>query len=168
MNERLYTSVILGKVKNLSQTITEVGERSILVNNFKGMTDDVMIWRYKMLRDEKITRPGLFLMHFVNKKGPLKLTDCSLNLGVSKPTVTKIVDNLEKDGYVERRKGDGDRRSYYVHLTSKGRRRLEAINGQLEQAFYHATRGLKIEEVRILNSSIASIRNELRSFQSTN
>ncbi len=155
-------------MKNLSQTITEVPERSQLAGNFKGITDDVMIWRYKLLKEEGVTRPGLLVMHFVTKKGPLKLTDCSLNLGVSKPTITKIVDNLEKDGYVERKKEIGDRRSYYVHLTDKGRQRFETINKQLEDVFYSATMELKIEEVRILNSSIALIRDKLRSIQSRN
>ncbi|MCL4447679.1 MAG: MarR family transcriptional regulator [Thermoplasmatales archaeon] len=155
-------------MKNVSRTITEVPERAVLVGNFKGMTDDVMIWRYKLLRDEGITRPGLFLMHFVSKKGPLKLTDCSLSLGVSKPTITKIVDNLEKDGYVKRKKELGDRRSYYVHLTDRGKGRLDTINKQLEDVFHSATKELKIEEVRMLNSSIALIRDKLVSIQSTN
>ncbi len=155
-------------MKNLKQTITEVSERTVLVGNFKGMTDDVMIWRHKLLRDEGMTRPGLFLMHFVSKKGPLKLTDCSVSLGVSKPTVTKIVDNLEKNGYVERKKEGGDRRSYYVHLTDRGKERLDAINKQLEDVFYGAMKELKIEEVKRLNSSIAMIREGLRSIQLRN
>lgn len=156
------------EVKNFNQTITEVPERAELVENFKGMTDDVMILRHKLIRDEGLSRPGLFVMYFVRTKGPLKLTDCSTSLGVSKPTVTKIVDNLENEGFVKRIKGEDDRRSYYVHLTDRGRERLDALNKLLEHVFFGATKDLKIEEVRRLNSSISLVRDKLRSISKLN
>ncbi len=148
-------------MKNFKHTITEVPERLELVNNFKKITDDVMIWRHKMLRNEGLTRPGLFVMYFVSNKGPLKLTDCSTILGVSKPTVTKIVDNLEDDGLVRRMKEGEDRRSYYVHLTDLGRERLGVLNKRLEKVFYDATRDFTIEEVRTLNSLIIAVGEKL-------
>ncbi len=166
--ELLYSTNILGWVKNLNHTITEVPERTELVNNFTKMTDDVMIWRHKILRNEGLTRPGLFIMSFVSNKGPLKLTDCSTSLGVSKPTVTKIVDNLEKDGFVKRMREGEDRRNYYVHLTEQGRERLETLNKQVEDVFYNATKDLKIEDVKALNTLIPVVRDKLRSISKQN
>ena len=148
-------------MKNLNQSLTASSERDELVENLERMTDDVMLWRHKLLRNEGLTRPGLFIMYFVSTKGPLKLKECSASLGVSKPTVTKIVDNLEKDGFVTRIREGEDRRNYYVHLTEKGRRRLESLNSQLEAVFRKATDGLAVEDVRRLNLSLRSIRAKL-------
>ena len=150
-------------MKNLNQSLTDSSERDELVDNLERMTDDVMLWRHKLLRNERLTRPGLFIMYFVSSKGPLRLKECSASLGVSKPTVTKIVDNLEKDGFVTRIKEGEDRRNYYVHLTDEGRRRLESLNSQLEEVFRKATDGLTVEDVRRLNLSLRSIREKLGS-----
>ena len=150
-------------MKNLNQSLTASSERDELVENLERMTDDVMLWRHKLLRNERLTRPGLFIMYFVSSKGPLRLKECSASLGVSKPTVTKIVDNLEKDGFVTRIKEGEDRRNYYVHLTDEGRKRLESLNYQLEEVFRKATDGLAVEDVRRLNLSLRSIREKLGS-----
>ncbi len=150
-------------MKNFNPTITEVQERTKLIGNLKGMTDEVMVWRQRVLRNEGLTKSGLFVLYYVSSKGPLKLTDCSLSLGVSKPTVTKIVDNLEKNGYVERKKEGGDRRSCFVHLTKRGKETMDSMNKQLEDVFQKATVDLKGDEVTKLNSSIDAIREGLRS-----
>ncbi|MGC8562839.1 MAG: MarR family winged helix-turn-helix transcriptional regulator [Thermoplasmata archaeon] len=150
-------------MKKLNQSITETSEKTELLVNLERMMDEVMLWRYKLLRNEGLTRPGLLIMYFVSNRGPLKLKDCSVSLGVSKPTVTRIVDNLEKDGLVIRIKEGDDRRNYYVHLTGMGRKRLESLNSQLEAVFKKATGHLKLEDVRRLNSSLRSIRERLGS-----
>ena len=38
-----------------------------------------------------------------------------------------VIDNLEKNAYVERRRGTEDRRIFFAHLTKNGKRRLEDI-----------------------------------------
>jgi DNA-binding MarR family transcriptional regulator len=42
-------------------------------------------------------------------------------LDVSPRTVTGLVDNLERDGYVKRVDAPGDRRSVYAEITEQGR-----------------------------------------------
>jgi len=38
-----------------------------------------------------------------------------------------VLDNLEREGDVERRTGERDRRRRFVHLTPSGRRRVERL-----------------------------------------
>ncbi len=45
--------------------------------------------------------------------------------GVAQPTATRMLDGLERQGVVERRPSQEDRRSVVVSLTAKGRRMLE-------------------------------------------
>lgn len=47
--------------------------------------------------------------------------------GVTRATVTGLVDGLEHDGLVVRIKHPGDRRSFHVHLTPKGRELITAV-----------------------------------------
>jgi DNA-binding MarR family transcriptional regulator len=47
--------------------------------------------------------------------------------GVTRATITGLVDTLEKDGLVTRRHNSGDRRMMLIHLTPKGQTVLEEI-----------------------------------------
>ncbi len=50
-------------------------------------------------------------------RGPAELADMA---GVTRATMTGLVDTLEKDGYVRREPDPRDRRAMLVHLTPKG------------------------------------------------
>lgn len=76
------------------------------------------------------------------------------------PTVTRIIDLLEKKGFVERRMAAGDRRRFNIHLTDRGLRvREEAFPvvaeirrkgwGELNEADYQ-------QFVRIMDSIYAN------------
>ena len=59
--------------------------------------------------------------------GPLSQKELGYKLLKSGGNITMVIDNLERDAYVERRRGTEDRRIFSVHLTKKGKRRLEGI-----------------------------------------
>lgn len=48
-------------------------------------------------------------------------------MGVTRATVTGLIDGLEKDGLVRRERGEEDRRAVAVKLTAKGRASLSRI-----------------------------------------
>lgn len=55
-------------------------------------------------------------------------SELSSALGSSRTNATRIADELEKRGWIERRESDNDRRCLYLQLTDKG---LEFLNGIL-------------------------------------
>jgi MarR family 2-MHQ and catechol resistance regulon transcriptional repressor len=59
--------------------------------------------------------------------GPLSQKELGYKLLKSGGNITLVIDNLEKDAYVERRRGKEDRRIFFVHLTKEGRKKLEEI-----------------------------------------
>ncbi len=59
--------------------------------------------------------------------GPLSQKELGFKLLKSGGNITMVIDNLEKDAYVERKRGKEDRRIFFVHLTKKGKKRLEDI-----------------------------------------
>ena len=59
--------------------------------------------------------------------GPLSQKELGFKLLKSGGNITMVIDNLEKNAYVERRRSIEDRRIFFVHLTKKGKKRLEDI-----------------------------------------
>ncbi|MGH3321340.1 MAG: MarR family winged helix-turn-helix transcriptional regulator [Streptosporangiaceae bacterium] len=54
----------------------------------------------------------------------LKSSELAERVWISAATVTTLVDGLERDGHVARRRDDGDRRVVRVYLTDEGRKVL--------------------------------------------
>ncbi|MFB3055803.1 MAG: MarR family winged helix-turn-helix transcriptional regulator [Ignavibacteriaceae bacterium] len=63
--------------------------------------------------------------------GPLSQKQLGYKLLKSGGNITMVIDNLEKDAYVERRRGKEDRRIFFIHLTKKGGKKLEGILPEL-------------------------------------
>jgi DNA-binding MarR family transcriptional regulator len=62
------------------------------------------------------------LLFFLQKKDGSSLTQISQGLMLENPTVTGLIDRLEKLGYVKRSDHPSDRRVYLVHITEKGKK----------------------------------------------
>jgi DNA-binding MarR family transcriptional regulator len=62
------------------------------------------------------------LLFFLQKNDGSSLTQISQGLMLENPTVTGLIDRLEKLGYVKRSDHPNDRRVYLVNITDKGNR----------------------------------------------
>jgi DNA-binding MarR family transcriptional regulator len=60
-------------------------------------------------------------------QGQLRMTDLSAQTSLTASGVTRVVDRLERDGFVTRIACPTDRRSLYTVISASGRERLEAI-----------------------------------------
>ncbi|MCP3135806.1 MarR family winged helix-turn-helix transcriptional regulator [Pyxidicoccus xibeiensis] len=87
--------------------------------------------------DAHVARHGLSMGRFIvlvrlyssEETGDMALTPADLaeSSGVSRATMTGLLDTLEKDGLISREDHPEDRRMYTVHLTPKARRLLEGM-----------------------------------------
>ena len=68
----------------------------------------------------EVTPIQVMLLFFLQQNDGLSLTEISQGLTLENPTVTGLIDRLEKSGYVKRSDHPSDRRVYLVHLTEKG------------------------------------------------
>ena len=68
----------------------------------------------------EVTPIQVMLLFFLQKNNGSSLTQISQGLMLENPTVTGLIDRLEKSGYVKRSDHPNDRRVYLVHLTEKG------------------------------------------------
>ncbi|MBM4276695.1 MAG: MarR family transcriptional regulator [Deltaproteobacteria bacterium] len=68
----------------------------------------------------EVTPVQAMLLFYLQKKDGSSLTEISSGLMLENPTVTGLIDRLEKLGYVKRVDDPDDRRVYLIFLTEKG------------------------------------------------
>lgn len=94
---------------------------SILVKTF----NDILSIEEKALIVGEFTDITVNDMHIIDAAGdkePRTMSQISKTLGVTMGTLTIGINGLVKKGYVQRNRGERDRRVIYASLTDKGRR----------------------------------------------
>jgi DNA-binding MarR family transcriptional regulator len=80
-----------------------------------------------------ITQTQMFTIITLAERAPVRLSDLSRRMNISAPTVTGIVDRLEKLGYVKRVPDRTDRRAINVDLTAKGKNIARKLRATLKR-----------------------------------
>jgi len=82
------------------------------------------------------------LLFFLQKNDGSSLTQISQGLMLENPTVTGLIDRLEKLRYVKRSDHPNDRRVYLVHITEKGNKVankalpiIKKLNEQIKEGY---------------------------------
>lgn len=81
--------------------------------------------------------------------------------GKDKAGVTRVVDSLENQGYVERQTDKNDRRVNRIHITAKGRAFTEKLIAFAEQALGDAYDGLSADELEQCKNTLRRINENL-------
>ncbi len=74
-----------------------------------------------------------------------------------RPGTTRLLDNLEKEGYVERRPHESDRRTNLIYLTSKGKKIESKVVKALNETIATVTRNISDEQINILRLTFDQI-----------
>lgn len=74
-----------------------------------------------------LTQPQFGVLEMLGHLGPLTIGDIGKRMLVTAGCITVILDNLEKDGLVERVRSGEDRRVINVQLTAKGQAKFKRI-----------------------------------------
>lgn len=121
----------------------------------------------KLIRDEGLAIPQLFILRYLYYNRPENLTSMADFLGVSKPTITGIMNTLEKDGYVRRKHDRKDRRNIDISLTQKSLdmfSRFEAMTRFVIDGFVES---FQEESLQNLNEVMIDVSERLRKTIST-
>jgi DNA-binding MarR family transcriptional regulator len=104
--------------------------------------DKVMTHTFGPLDKQGISRARFSVLLYLSLEeelgneppGPSAIAE---NLNVTRATMTDLLDGLERDGHVERRAVDNDRRAQAIHLTHKGRTLFERLVPPLSGTIAH-------------------------------
>jgi DNA-binding MarR family transcriptional regulator len=87
----------------------------------------------KVIEDTGITAPQFMVMGLLGKEKCLKITELSNKIGLSNSTVSGIVDRLEKQGMVIRKRSEEDRRVVYVSAAPNFNEMNQSFHKQIEE-----------------------------------
>ena len=97
----------------------------------------------------------------MERTGPRRLTDLALNEGVTQPSMTAVVSQLEDLSFAERRSDPGDGRVVLVAITRAGRQHLRTMRRVGASAFTTLIDKLTEHEVASLEAALPALRHLL-------
>jgi DNA-binding MarR family transcriptional regulator len=105
---------------------------------------------------------GVLIQH-----GPLPISDVGKRLYISKPYMTRLVDDLIAEELVERLPDAADRRIIRIQVTEKGRQRLREIGNFFRDDIQVLLSDLSDGDMLILDESLANLKRIIGNIQDT-
>ncbi len=116
---------------------------------------DARLARHHALDDLTITQ--FAVLEALHHLGPLSQTEIGAKLLKSGGNITLVIDNLERHGYVARRRCDSDRRIVYVDLTPTGQAKIAAIFPRQLKAIVEELSVLSADEQQELSALLKKL-----------
>lgn len=79
-----------------------------------------------------------------------------------RPGITRLVDNLEKEGYIQRKAHPTDRRTNLIYLTKKGKEAEKPVVNALDETIQVATQNLSDKQLNDLRKTLDQIHNNIQ------
>lgn len=109
------------------------------------------------LSTEGITLSQFGIMDAIYHLGPLSQSVLGKKISKSGGNVTHVIDNMERQELVIRKRGIKDRRNFEIHLTKKGKRMFEQIFPRQVELIKDYFKILNNDEQESLNISCKKI-----------
>ena len=119
----------------------------------------------KLLKEEGIgiTNEQWFVLKIISANPGVSQTEIAEKSRKDKTNITRILDLLEKNAYVERRRDDRDRRMYRIDITAQGKTILKAVNPVARKTDDILSRSLNGKEIKELIVSLDAICDSIKS-----
>jgi DNA-binding MarR family transcriptional regulator len=116
----------------------------------------IHLLRRLRVEDEElgISAPRLSALSVLVFGGPRRVGALAETEQVEPPTMTRLVDGMERDGYVTREPDPGDGRAVIVRATAKGMRALNQGRARRVEALASSLRTLSAAELRTLAAGV--------------
>lgn len=113
----------------------------------------------QLLQAAGLTVPQMLCLRAIANSPEIDATLVSISriVGLSNPTVSRILDRLEHAGYISRERGSSDRRKMYLQVTPAGRQRLDSLPPPLQDEFLARVQKLSQAKRRTLLQSLEEI-----------
>lgn len=79
-----------------------------------------------------------------------------------KPSITRLIDNLVKEGYVTREQHESDRRTNLIYLTEKGREVEAPVMEVVDETIGKATLGLSEMQIEVIKDAFQLIYDNIK------
>lgn len=115
---------------------------------------------------EKLLAQGLYagqdkIMLALDQENGLSPSQLAERLGVRPPTITKTINRLVAQGFLEKRASDIDARRAHVYLTESGAEAIRAIEKSVRRTEKQALKDLDKKEQKMLMKLLARVEDNL-------
>lgn len=94
-----------------------------------------------------VTLSQCHTLDLLSKKGDLTMNELSRQMGLAKSTITRIVSNMVRGGWIEQVRDEKDRRLVKVRLTQKGRRMADKLGLSSQEYVQRILRHIPQEKI---------------------
>jgi DNA-binding MarR family transcriptional regulator len=130
--------------------------RSILVA-LRRIIRAVDLHSHRLMDEHGLTGPQLASLQEIVRCGTASARDLARSLQVSQPTITGILDRLERGGLITRTRNGRDRRAIDVAITEEGQRLLTAAPPLLQERFSEELAKLKTWEQTMILATLQRV-----------
>jgi DNA-binding MarR family transcriptional regulator len=110
-----------------------------------------------LLSDQGLIAPQFGILNILKSTEGLNQISLGLQMGIDKATVVKLIDGLEKAGYVVRVSSETDRREKFLKVTPRGLKFLDQIMTPMKALETDFLSPLSAEEKRVLLAAIPKL-----------
>jgi len=118
--------------------------------------------QWRRVIDRKLQPYGLTeatwvpLLYLARSEKPMLQKDLAEAIYLDASSVVRLLDNLQSQGFIERREGI-DRRAKEIHLTQHGLERVIQVEGTALQIRNQVLSGVKDEELEAMNTMLEQV-----------
>ena len=127
-----------------------IGSYDKNVGNYTNLICKKMInYLNSKLAEFDLTAEQWQVMLILSKHNKINQKLLAAEVKKDQPTLTRMLDILERKSHVERHLSKEDRRSYSVHITEKGLNQTEKLSPYIEDIFKNLLDGISEEDLSI-------------------
>lgn len=137
-------------------------ERNDLIDTILDIGRACLLQRQGMSTEADISQVDFAVIDLLQAGEKISCKDLSESMDLSSSRCSRIVERLQKKGYVERKQNCDDRRAVEVSLTSKGIELKKGIGNLKRQCEKRILSTMNPDEVEIVEQGITILRKSLR------
>jgi len=104
--------------------------------------------------DTDLSIPQFRTLGFIQRQPEASLTDLADHLGITPPSVSKLVDGLVKQELISRQQGRSDRRKLTLELTPNGTSIINSAQAHAHANLARTLSGLSSEKLKIIHQAM--------------
>lgn len=141
-----------------------------IIEAMHNISFELMHLREEMMKSHNLSFTEVFLISYIKKFGPTRPSDLATLMGLSKPTITHIIDGLEMRNFVRRKFGEEDRRTVFVHVEENADKIFQEFDmfqddfknalGELDENTIESIVSVINRLINIMNRKIEESKNE--------
>ena len=121
-------------------------------------------WRTRLnarLRHTGLSQARWITLLRLSILGPISQNELASHIGVEGPTLVRLLDGLEKQGFVERKTQNGDRRVKCVHLTKAAQPVLKEITSISDELRSELLKGIPLKDLTTAHNVLQIVADRL-------